>query len=128
MGARPVLVAYNIWIDGPPGPRSGSRSRALSAARSVAAQVRGPGIRSLGLAVGPGAQVSLNLSAGALVALASVFDAVAAGVEASGCAVSRAELVGLCPAAVLDAAPRHRWTELDLSQDTTIEARLAQAG
>jgi glutamate formiminotransferase len=127
VGARPLLVAYNIWIDGPPGARSGSRHRALSAARSVAAQVRGPGIRSLGLAVGPGAQVSLNLSEGALASLASVYDAVAAGVEASGCTVTRAELVGLCPAAVVDAAPRHRWAELDLSEDRTIEVRLAEA-
>ena len=42
--------------------------------------------------------------------------------------VSRAELVGLVPAAVLTAIPRHRWPELDLDPSRTIEARLEEAG
>lgn len=125
VGARPVLVAYNVWITGRSGDGSGP-PQAVSAARSVAAQVRGPGVRSLGLPVGPGAQVSLNLVDTALAPLADVYDAVAAGVEALGCAVVRGELVGLCPADVVAAVPRHRWSELDLSEERTIEARLAE--
>ena len=42
--------------------------------------------------------------------------------------MERAELVGLVPAAVLDAAPLERWAELDLAADRTIEARLLEAG
>jgi hypothetical protein len=34
----------------------------------------------------------------------------------------------LVPAAVLSAIPEHRWPELDLSAEKTIEARLSQAG
>ena len=45
-----------------------------------------------------------------------------------GPSVARAELVGLIPAAVLRAIPRHRWRELDLDPSATIEARLEQAG
>jgi glutamate formiminotransferase len=125
VGARPVLVAYNVWIVA--GDRHGSgagHERALSVARSVAAQVRGPGVRSLGLAVGPGAQVSLNLVDTGLVRLADVYDDVAARVEALGCTVVRAELVGLCPASVLADTPPHRWAELDLSEERTIQARM----
>jgi hypothetical protein len=40
--------------------------------------------------------------------------------------VSRAELVGLVPQSVLDRTPRHRWAQLDLSDDRTIESRLGR--
>ena len=39
--------------------------------------------------------------------------------------MTRAELVGLVPESVLQSVPAHRWTELDLDADRTIEARLA---
>ena len=51
---------------------------------------------------------------------AQAFDAVAAEAR-----VTRAELVGLVPESVLQSVPAHRWTELDLDADRTIEARLA---
>ncbi len=126
VGARPTLVAYNVWItDGDGGASADGGTRALSAARTVASRVRRPGVRSLGLAAGPGAQVSLNLVDTGLAPLADVYDDVATGVAALGCRVVRAELVGLCPASVLDGIPPHRWAELDLAGDRTIEARLA---
>jgi hypothetical protein len=50
---------------------------------------------------------------------ADAHDRVAAQVEVAG-----AELVGLVPAAVLQAVPRDRWDELDLAADRTVEARL----
>ena len=49
VGARSVLVAYNVWVS------------SLEVARLVAPLVRGPAVRALGLAVGEGAQVSCNL-------------------------------------------------------------------
>ena len=42
--------------------------------------------------------------------------------------MARAELVGLVPSSVLDAVPARRWPELDLAEDRTIEARLAEQG
>ena len=40
----------------------------------------------------------------------------------------RAELVGLVPDAALRAVPRARWGELDLDEERTIEARMADHG
>ena len=44
---------------------------------------------------------------------------------ASRAPVARAELVGLVPASILNRIPSDRWRELDLGEDRTIEARLA---
>jgi glutamate formiminotransferase len=119
VGARPALVAYNLWL-----ADTGADARAaLGVARAVAAAVRGPAVRTLGLAVGDAVQVSCNLIDPWEVGPGAAFDAVASRV-----AVERAELVGLVPAAVLAADPRERWPELDLGPARTIEARLEQAG
>ena len=114
VGARPVLVAYNLWL--PPGID-------LSVAQSVAVEIRGPSLRTLGLGLGEAVQVSCNLIDPWTVGPEAVFDAVASRVD-----VARAELVGLVPRAVLQRAPRHRWPELDLEPSATIEARLERAG
>jgi glutamate formiminotransferase len=119
VGARPVLVAYNLWLS----PGAG-----LALARRVAASVRGPGIRALGLPVGESVQVSCNLVDPWAVGPGAVYDAVARGLEGEGAAVQRAELVGLIPRAVLERQPRHRWKELGLEDSGTIEARRLEAG
>ena len=110
VGARPVLVAYNVWL----------AEADVDLARRVATEVRGPGIRALGLLVGDRAQVSMNLVDPFAVGPAAAADAVASLAPIAGC-----ELVGLVPRAVLDAAPSSRWAALDLAEDRTIEARLA---
>lgn len=114
VGARGVLVAYNLWL---------AAGVDVGRARAVARAVRGPDVRALGLDLGGRAQVSCNLVNPAVLGPAEAFDAVTALVP-----VARAELVGLLPAAVLGAVPPGRWAELDLSTDRTIEARLEQAG
>jgi glutamate formiminotransferase len=113
VGARTVLVAYNLWLAEPD----------LNLARRLAADLRGPAVRTLGLPVGDAVQVSCNLIDPQVVGPAAVFDAVAARTG-----VARAELVGLLPARVLEAIPERRWPELDLGRSRTIEARLEQAG
>lgn len=113
VGARPVLVAYNVWLVEPD----------LAVAKRIASRLRGPSVRALGLAVGDAVQVSTNLVDPHVVGPADVFDRVAA--EAP---VARAELVGLVPRPVLAAVPRHRWAELDLADDRTVEARIEAAG
>jgi glutamate formiminotransferase len=112
VGARAVLVAYNLWLAEPD----------LARAQAIAAGLRGPAVRALGLAVGDAVQVSMNLVAPAAVGPAAVYDAVAAVAP-----IARAELVGLLPAAVLTQIPRSRWSSLDLGEDRTIEARYAVA-
>ncbi len=113
VGARGILVAYNLWLAKPD----------LDLARRIALSLRTPHLRTLALEVGSEVQVSCNLTRPWLVGPGAAFDAVARQAE-----VARAELVGLAPRSIIDAEPRHRWTELDLDPSTTIEARLEQAG
>jgi glutamate formiminotransferase len=113
VGARPPLVAYNLWL----------ATNDVDLASTIAAEIRSESVRALGFEVGHGVQVSCNLIDPWRVGPEVVFDAVA-----SRLAVARAELVGLVPASVLDAVPRHRWAELDLDPSRTIEARLQEKG
>ncbi|MGI8984725.1 MAG: glutamate formimidoyltransferase [Acidimicrobiales bacterium] len=101
-GARPVLVAFNVWLAG---------GVSVATAAEIARQIRGPGLRALGLDVGGRAQVSMNLVDPERLTPADAFDAVAARAP-----VERAELVGLVPASVLDAVAPNRWAELDLDR------------
>lgn len=114
IGARPVLVAYNLWL-APPAD--------LDDARRIASAIRSASLRTLGLQVGAHVQVSCNLIDPATTGPDVAFDAVAAVAE-----VQRAELVGLVPRSVLDAIAERRWPQLDLAASKTIEARLSQAG
>ena len=118
VGARPALVAYNLWL---------GAGADLALARKVAAAIRSPRIRALGLEVGSAFQVSCNLIAPWHTGPGAAFDAVATALEGRS-GIERAELVGLLPQAVLDAEPSARWLELDLDPSKTIEARLVQAG
>ncbi len=113
VGARPVLVAYNLWLAEPD----------LQNARRVAAELRGPNLRTLGLRVGSHVQVSCNLIDPWRLGPGAVYDAVARRAH-----IARAELVGLLPRRVLDAETGGRWDQLGLSPSATIEARLEQAG
>ncbi|MEY2454416.1 MAG: glutamate formiminotransferase / 5-formyltetrahydrofolate cyclo-ligase [Acidimicrobiaceae bacterium] len=109
VGARDVLVAYNLWL----------ADAELSTAKRIAAAVRSPMVRALGLQVGRGVQVSCNLIVPETVGPAEIYDRVALDAP-----VERAELVGLVPRNVLAAVPPTRWDELDLSEDRTIERRV----
>lgn len=113
VGARRMLVAYNLWL---------SKRHDLADARRIAAGLRGPAVRALGLQVGDRVQVSCNLVDPLRFGPHHAFDAVS--VEAT---VERTELVGLVPWSVLFTVPKRRWSELDLGEEQTIEYRLAAA-
>ncbi len=115
VGARDLLVAYNVWLTDPD----------LAQATALARAVRGDGLRTLGLVVGDRAQVSMNLIEPLRVGPGEAFDRVAAAAAAVGATVAGAELVGLVPEAVLAAVDPDRWALLDLAADRTIEARLS---
>lgn len=114
VGARDILVAWNVWLDAD-----------LDTAREIARRVRTPAIRTLGLQTDRYVQVSINLVNPLAHGPAEAWDAVAYEAQSLGAVVMRSELVGLAPRAVLDAIDEDRWEELDLSPDRTIEARLA---
>jgi glutamate formiminotransferase len=117
VGARDVLVAWNIWLAGVD----------LDEARLLAAQVRGPGVRTLGLEVDGAVQVSCNLVDPVQHTPAEVLDAVSGSLGPEG-SVLRCELVGLAPAAVVEAVPEGRMAELGLSWEATIEAAAEARG
>jgi len=114
VGARAVLVAFNVWMAAPD----------LALARQVATAVRSPAIRALGLRVGGATQVSMNLVDPVTTGPLQAYERVEQGLRRAGAAIGRAELVGLVPEAALRATPESRWDELDLALDRTIEARL----
>jgi glutamate formiminotransferase / 5-formyltetrahydrofolate cyclo-ligase len=118
VGARPFLIAYNVWLDATT-PRVD--------VKRISDAVRGDGIRSLPL-VDPGfAQVSMNLVDCDRVGPAEAYDRVCEKANDIGFDIDRAELVGLLPRSVLMRIPERRWRELDLAEDRTIEARISDS-
>ncbi|HVM68195.1 MAG TPA: hypothetical protein VMU14_25175 [Acidimicrobiales bacterium] len=117
VGARGALVAYNLVLG----------TADLAVAGAAAARVRRPGLRALGFPLAAGAAVSCNLTDPYRLGPAAAYDAVDEAARAlAGVAVVSAELVGLLPEAVLVAAPRHRWEELGIGPDRTVEAALGR--
>jgi glutamate formiminotransferase len=116
VGARDMLVAYNLWLDTTAGAT-------LADARRVARQIRTASLRTMAFDVGGRPQVSCNLIDPTVVGPERAFDEVAALAP-----IERAELVGLIPASVLRRIPKDRWPELDLGEEQTIESRLETAG
>lgn len=112
VGARTELVAYNVYL----------RSATLTDAKRIAARIRGPHLRALGLQVGDEVQVSMNLVDPAMVGPAQAYDAVA-----RYGAIDHTELVGLLAEHILGRIPRWRWDELDVDENRTIEWRLGRA-
>lgn len=123
VGARDVLVAWNIWVEGT------TRLELLS----TAAAMRRPGLRTLALELHHGGrtgpaplQLSCNVTSPFELRLDHLYDEAQAALPRDARAVG-AELVGLLPLGVLSQVPSTRWAELGLSESTTIEARLALA-
>jgi glutamate formiminotransferase / 5-formyltetrahydrofolate cyclo-ligase len=118
VGARFALVAYNVWL----------ATGDVTVARSIAAAIRRPAVRALGLPTAGVTQVSCNLVDPVAVGPAHVYDEVDRLARDRGVSVLRAELVGLAPAAVVDAVPRARRAQLDLDPERTFEARRQRSG
>ena len=118
VGARGALVAYNLWLD----------TAELEVARAVAAEVRSPVLRTLGLAAGGVTQVSCNLVDPRAYGPQLVYDAVADAAARHAVALLHAELVGLIPEDVLGATDLRRRSQLGLDEERTIEGRLARPG
>jgi glutamate formiminotransferase len=96
VGARDVLVAYNVWLAGDD----------LDAARAIARAVRAssgglPAVQALGLPLARRGrvQVSMNLLDYRVTSLPAVFDRVRSEAARVGATIERAELVGLAPLA-----------------------------
>ena len=118
VGARELLVAYNVWLD---------RSVDRDTLKRVADDVRGDGIRTLPLVLDGRPQVSMNLVEPLRVGPDVAFDRVTTSCKAHAARVDCGELVGLLPRAIVERIDAQRWQRLDVSLDRTIEARLERA-
>lgn len=123
VGARPFLVAYNIYLGG---------AENLQVAKDVAKAVRGSSgglrnVKGLGLEVDGQAQVSMNLVDTELTPLYRAYDMVKMEAEARGVSPTRSELVGLVPERVLfETAARHIQLP-DFSTDMVLEHQVREA-
>jgi glutamate formiminotransferase/formiminotetrahydrofolate cyclodeaminase len=92
VGARPFLVAYNIYLDSPD----------VALAKEMAKKIRTssgglPAVQASGFEVDGLAQVSMNLLDIDVTPLATVFLAVKAAANERGVGVKKSEIVGLIP-------------------------------
>ncbi|MGE5801819.1 MAG: glutamate formimidoyltransferase [Gemmatimonadota bacterium] len=100
IGARPFLVAYNVYLD----------TQDVAIAKDIAKQIRTssgglPGVQASGFEVGGVAQVSMNLLDVDITSPATVFNAIKALAAKQGVDVQKSEIVGLIPErAILGAA------------------------
>ncbi|CAB4737088.1 unannotated protein [freshwater metagenome] len=114
VGARNLLVAYNIWLD---------TKTSAENARSIAQSVRGDGIRTLALHVGNHWQISMNLIDPERIGPDIATDRVHYFAQQHNVEIDHCELVGLISLNALNKISPQRWNELDLSAEQTIEFR-----
>jgi glutamate formiminotransferase/formiminotetrahydrofolate cyclodeaminase len=123
IGARPFLVAYNVYL----GPASN-----LAVAKEVAKAVRGSSgglryVKAMGFEVDGQAQVSMNLVDTERTPLHVAFDMVRTEAEARGVTPTWSEIVGLVPErALFDAAVRHVRLR-NFSLDMVLEQKVRRA-
>ena len=123
IGARPFLVAYNVYL----GPASN-----MPVAKAVAKAVRGSSgglryVKAMGFEVDGQAQVSMNLVDTEKTPLHRVFDVVKMEAEAHGVSPTWSEIVGLVPErALFEAAARHIQLR-DFTSEVVLERKVRAA-
>lgn len=122
VGARPFLIAYNIYLD----------THNVEVARSIARQIREssgglPAVQAKGFLVEGQAQVSMNLLDTDRTPLHVVFDAVVRLAEQHGVGVTHSELIGLAPEQVMLAAAAHYLKLHDFRPTSTVEGAIQEA-
>jgi glutamate formiminotransferase len=122
IGARPFLVAYNIYLQTPE----------LDIAKEIAKQIREssgglPAVQARGFLVEGRAQVSMNLLDTDMTPLHVVYDEVSRLAGLHSVAVERSELIGLTPERVMLAAAAHYLKLNERSEVRTVEAAIRRA-
>lgn len=124
IGARPILVAYNVYL----GPSS-NLAVAKDVARAVRASSGGlPAVKAIGLEVNGQAQVSMNLVNIDETPVHVAVDRVRAEAEARGVSPTWSELVGLMPERCLLQAGAHHLQLRDHDPTQLLERRISSAG
>jgi glutamate formiminotransferase/formiminotetrahydrofolate cyclodeaminase len=123
IGARPFLVAYNVYL---------GDAANLALAKSIAKQVRESSggfkaVKGLGLEVDGQAQVSMNLVDTSQTALHTVFDFISEKARAEGVEVTWSELIGLVPERVLFDAAKDHLKLREFTPEQVLERQVARA-
>jgi glutamate formiminotransferase len=123
VGARPVLLAWNVVIADVP----------IERARAIAAEIRERGggflgLRALGLHLPrpQRVQVSMNLEDPVRTSPLEVFDAIAAAVKAEGGKVVETEVIGMMPDTLVQRGSADRLNLLDLRPARVLSHRVAE--
>ncbi len=123
IGARPPLIAYNVYL----------RTDDLNVARAIARAVRFSSgglryVKALGFAIKDRnqVQVSMNLTNFDQTPIFRAFELVAREAERYGVSVGSSEIVGLVPQQALNACANHYLRLEGFSKDQILENRLAE--
>ena len=121
VGAREVLVAYNVWLDRDDVGAARAIARAVreSAGGLPALQAMGGRLERRGVA-----QVAMNLLDYRVTSLPQAFDAVRAEAARRGVGVRRAELVGLAPRAAFAGRSPESVGLVDFGEESYLEPYL----
>ena len=120
IGARPILIAYNVNL----------ASNRLGVAKRIASAIRAssgglPNVKALGMQLDHGiVQVSMNLTNYKETSMMTVFDAIAREAAVDGVRVLESEIVGLVPADALPTDPARRLKLRAEDLDKVLETRL----
>jgi len=122
VGARPFLIAYNIFLD----------TTDVEVAKAIARQIREssgglPAVQAKGFLVDGQAQVSMNLLDASVTPLHVVFDEVARLAQQQGIAITHSEIIGLAPEQVMLAAAAHYLKLRGFQPTATVEGAIQQA-
>jgi glutamate formiminotransferase len=125
VGARGILVAFNVWL----------RSGDVEAARAIAHVVREssgglPAVQAMGVRLASRGlvQVSMNLLDYRLTPIPAAFEAMASEAARRGIAVQRCELVGLAPRAAFAGRPPEGSGLADLGPENYLDTYVALDG
>lgn len=122
VGARPFLIAYNVYL------QTDDVAIAKTIARTIRESSGGlPAVKALGLLVQNQAQVSMNLTDFRRTPLYVVMDAIGAQARQLGTEIDRSELIGLIPQDALFAAAAHYLQLPDFDTNRVIEKAILAA-
>ncbi|HKY20708.1 MAG TPA: glutamate formimidoyltransferase [Vicinamibacterales bacterium] len=123
IGARPILIAYNVNL----------ASNRLGVAKRIARTIRASSggfshVKAMGVQLERGiVQVSMNLTNYQETSMTTVFDAIAREASVDSVRVLESEIVGLVPAAALPSDPRKRLKLRETDLDRILENRLQRS-
>jgi glutamate formiminotransferase len=123
IGARPPLIAYNVYLN----------TDDVNPAKAIAKAIRHSSgglryVKALGLLVEGQAQISMNLTDYRRTPIHRVTELIRSEAARFGLAITRSEVVGLLPAEALIDAARFYLQLADLSSSQVLENRLHDEG